>query len=96
MGIRKLAVPHLKVTWSLKNLIFLSDFPHQYLQDFFVTCIFKRLSLRLFRFKISQFVPYLHIFDRFCGFLIKKGTNSEIFNLNNQRLVRFKVHVVYN
>ena len=23
--------------------------------------------------KFSQFVPFLHIFDRFCGFLIKKG-----------------------
>ena len=25
----------------------------------------------------SQFVPFLHIFDRFCGFYIKKGTKSK-------------------
>ena len=29
-------------------------------------------SLRLFRFKMCLF---LHIFDRFCGFLLQKGTN---------------------
>ena len=41
----------------------------------------------LFRFKISQFVPFLHIFDTFCGFLIKKRSHFEILNLNNRRLV---------
>ena len=40
---------------------------------FKVTGTFKRPSLRLFKFKISQFVPFLHFFDRFCGFLIQKG-----------------------
>ena len=55
---------------------------------------FKRTSLRLFRFKISQCVPFLHIFDWFCGFLIKKGTHCEILNLDNRRLVLLKVHVI--
>ena len=32
-------------------------------------CTLKR-PIRLFRFKISQFVPFLHIFDKFCRFLI--------------------------
>ena len=32
--------------------------------------------------------------SRFCGFLIKKGTNCEILNLNNRRLVRLKVHII--
>ena len=56
----------------------------------FITCTFKRTSLRLFRFKITQCFPFLHIFVRFFGFLIKKGTNCEILNPNNRRLVRFK------
>ena len=59
----------------------------------YITCTFKRSSLRLFRFKISQLVPFLHIFDGFCGFLIQRGTHCEIFNLNNRRLVRLKVRV---
>ena len=66
-------------------------------QEFFVcqiTCTFKRLSPRLFWFKITQCVPFLHIFERFCGFLIKKGTHCEILNLNNRRLGRLKVHVI--
>ena len=62
----------------------------------YITYTFKRPSLRLFRFKISQSVPFLHIFDRFCGFLIKKGTKCEILNLNNRRLVRLKVHITTN
>ena len=36
----------------------------------------------------------LHIFERFCGFLIKKGTHCDILNLNNRRLMRLKVHVI--
>ena len=44
--------------------------------------------------KFRNFVPFLHIFDRFCGFLNKKGKNCEILNLNNWRLVRLKVHVI--
>ena len=73
---------------TLKSLIFFVGF-FPSVQDFFVCykCTFKR-SLRLFRFKISQFVPFLHFFDRFCGFLIKQGTHCEILNLNNRRLVR--------
>ena len=55
-----------------------------------ITCTFKRPSLRLFRFKIWQFVPFFH---RFCGFLFKRGTNCEILNLNNRRLVLLKVYV---
>ena len=35
------------------------------------------------RFKISQFVPFLHILDRFCGFLIKKGTNCKSLNIES-------------
>ena len=38
---------------------------------------------------------FLHIFDRFCGFLIKKGTNCGILNINNRWLMRLKVHVMY-
>ena len=37
---------------------------------------------------------FMHIFDRFCGFLIQKGTNCEILNLNNRRHGRLKVHVI--
>ena len=56
-------------------------------QDFF--CL-KLRSLRLFWFKISQFVPFLHVFDRFCGFVTKKGTNCEILHLNNPLTHAFK------
>ena len=59
---------------------------------FVISCTFKRPSLRLFRFKILQFVPTLHIFDRFCGFSIQKGTNCAISNISNRRLGRLKVH----
>jgi len=41
-----------------------------------------------------MFFPFLHIFDRFCGFLIEKGTNCAILNLNNRRLGHLKVHVI--
>ena len=37
----------------------------------------------------------MHIFDRFYGFLIKKGAYCEILNLINRRLVRLKVHIIY-
>ena len=47
--------------------------------DFF--CMVLGMSLQLFKFKISQFVPFLHIFDRFRWFLIHKRTNCEIWNL---------------
>ena len=40
----------------------------------YITCTLKRPSLHFFRFKISKCFPFLHIFDRFRGFLIKKGT----------------------
>ena len=46
----------------------------------FITCIFKRPSLRLFRFKIDKFVP-------FCI----KSTRLINLNLNNRRLGRLQV-----
>ena len=64
------------------------------------------ISTRLFFFKnmyarVSGYVdlnfticPLLHISDRFCRFLFKKGTNCAILNLNNRRLRRLKVHVI--
>ena len=57
----------------------------------YITCTFK--CLLLFIFEISQFVPFFHIFDRFCGFKIKKGTHCEVLNLNKRILVRLKVHI---
>ena len=36
----------------------------------------------------------MHIFDRFWGFLMQKGTNWSILNLNSRRLVHLKVHVI--
>ena len=60
----------------------------------YITFTFKRPSLQLFRFKCSQLIHFLRIFDSFCGLLIKEGTNSEILNLNNQRLMILKVHVI--
>ena len=80
----------LKVTGYSKIKFFSS------VQDFFViySCNFKSPSIRIFRFKFSQFVPFLHVFDGFWGFSIKKGTHCEILNLKNWRLVRLKVHVI--
>ena len=52
-------------------------------------------SVQYFFVKWTLFVPFLHIFDRFCGFLIQRGTNCAIFNLNNWRLERLKVHVIF-
>ena len=46
-------------------------------QDFFwfiTRYNIKRPILRLLRFKIYHFV-FLHIFDRFCEFLMQTGTN---------------------
>ena len=43
--------------------------------------------------KFHNLSPFLHIFNRFFGFLIKKGTHFEILNLNNWT-VRLKVHVI--
>ena len=40
----------------------------------FITCTFKRPSLQLFRFKISNYVPFCIYIDRFCGFLSKGDT----------------------
>ena len=77
--------------WSLKNVIFCRVSPISTRLFCYITCTFKRPSLRLLRFKISQFVPFLHKFDRFCGVLIKKRAN---LNLSNRRLVRLKVHVM--
>ena len=51
---------------------------------------FKRTNLRLFRFKISQCVPFLIKKPQNQSKTSKKGTNWEIWNLNNQRLGRFK------
>ena len=82
-----------KVTgWFLKNLILFLGFPPS-VQDFFV------IKQGLLNARVSgnldlKFVPFLHIFDGFCGFLIQKGTNCEILNLNNRRLGRLKVHII--
>ena len=84
----------LFLTGHSKIKFFCRVSPIQYRTFCYVTCTFKRTSLRLFRFKISQFVPFLHICYRFWGFLIQNGTNDETWNLNNRRLVCF-VHVMY-
>ena len=52
-------------------------------------------SVQYFFVKWTLFVPFLHIFDRFCGFLIQRGTNCAIFNINNWRLERLKIHVIF-
>ena len=59
----------------------------------YITCTFKRISHRLFRFKISQCVPFLIKNPQNISKISKKGTNCEILNLNNRRPVRLKVHV---
>ena len=53
-----------------------------------ITCIVKRLSLRLFRFKISQVSPFAwkHLKIR------QKGTNCKISNLKNRRWL--EIHVI--
>ena len=63
-------------------------------QEINKTQTFKRKSLRLFRFKISQSVPFLIKNQQNLPKICKKGTNCEILNLNNERLGRLKVHVI--
>ena len=60
----------------------------------YVTRTFKRMSLRLFRFKISQFVPFWIKNPQNPLKICKNGTNCEILILCNRRLARLKVHVV--
>ena len=64
----------------------------------FITCTFKCTSLRLFRFKISQFVPFCKKKSVKSIENMQKGTNCENLNLKNRRLVRLKVHMymLYN
>ena len=78
--------------WSLKKKFV--GFPPS-AQDFlqYIKCTFKR-SLRLFRFKILKFVPFLIKNPQNISKICKKGTHSEILNLNNRRLMRLKVHVI--
>ena len=57
----------------------------------YLTCIFKRPSLLLFRFKISHLSPY----GGFLGDFMQNGINCEILNLNNRRLGRLKIHKCY-
>ena len=83
-----------KMTGHSKIKLFCRVFPVITRLFCYITCTFKRPSLRLFWLQISQFVPFLHIFDKFCGFLIRKGTNCAILNINNRRLRRLKVHVI--
>ena len=54
-----------------------------------ITCTFKRTSLRLFRFKIHNLSPFWWNLQNLYKICIK-GTNYEILNLNNRRLVRLK------
>ena len=65
------------MTWSLKIKIFVW-FPPS-VQDFFVICItliFKRTSLRIFRFKVSQFVPFWIKNPQNLSKICKKGTRA--------------------
>ena len=52
-------------------------------------------TLRVFIFKISQFVPFLIKNPQNQSKIFKKGTNCEILNLNNRRLRPLKVHVIW-
>ena len=52
----------------------------------YITWTFKRTSLSLFRFKISQCAPFLIKNRQSLSKICKKGTNREILNLNIQRL----------
>ena len=48
---------------QLNDSFIFQGFPHQYKTFFYITCT-------LIRFIIAQFVPFLHIFVRFNGFLV--------------------------
>ena len=74
------------------KIVFFVGFPHQYKTFFcYITCTFKRTSLLLFRFKISQCIPFwvknLQNLSKTC----KKGTNCEILILNYRRHGRLKL-----
>ena len=59
----------------------------------YITCTLKRSCLRLFRFRISQFVPFLIRNPQNLSKICKKGTNCVLYQ-NNRRLLRLKVHVI--
>ena len=60
----------------------------------YITCSFKRTSLRLFRFEIAQFFPFWIENPQNLSEMCKKGSNCQILNQNNRRLGRLKVHVI--
>ena len=61
----------------------------------YVACTFKSTSDRLFKLKISQCVSFLMKNQQNLLKICKKGTNCEIFNLDNQRLRCLKVQVMH-
>ena len=78
-----------------QKLHFLQGVPHQYTRLFcWITVTFKRPSLRLFRFKIAQFVPFWNINPQNLSKICKNGANCEILKQKNRRLGRLKVHVI--
>ena len=83
-------------TYPLSPTILSCTFPSQQDFSFFQNLEFSRSNNMYIG--VSGYLDLkfhnLHIFDRFCGFLIQKGTHCEILHLNNRRLMRLKVHVI--
>ena len=84
---------YVKVTGHSKIKKFVG-FPPSKRLVCYITYTFKRTSLRLFKFNISQCVPFWNKNPQNLSKICKKGTNCEILNLNSRRLGRLKVHVI--